>query len=88
MLWLVTVLQSLTVQKRLKFTNLGKVYDIVIIGGGAAGLYAAATLSSFNNEKGGLDVMLLEKMHRCGKSSQESIVQTWVRVLVPPQGYL
>ena len=66
MLWLVTVLQSLTVQKRLKFTNLGKVYDIVIIGGGAAGLYAAAALSSYNKEKGRLDVMLLEKMHRCG----------------------
>ena len=30
---------------------------------------------------------IIEKMHRCGKSSQESIVQTWVRVLVPPQGY-
>ena len=66
MLWLVTVLQSLTVQKRLKFTNLGKVYDIVIIGGGAAGLYAAAALSSYKKEKGGVEAILLEKMHRCG----------------------
>ena len=66
MLWLATVLQSLTVLKRLKFTNLSKVYDIAIIGGGAAGLYAAAALSSYNKEKGRLDVMLLEKMHRCG----------------------
>lgn len=45
---------------------MGKVYDIVIIGGGAAGLFAAATLSSLNMEGAGLSVMLLEKMHRCG----------------------
>jgi len=45
---------------------LGKVYDIVIIGGGAAGLYAAATLSSLNMEGASLKVLLLEKMHRCG----------------------
>lgn len=46
---------------------MGKVYDIIIIGGGAAGLFAAATLSSFNRQEGrGLSVMLLEKMHRCG----------------------
>lgn len=46
---------------------MGKIYDIAIIGGGAAGLYAAATLSSLNQEKGaGLSVVLLEKMHRCG----------------------
>ena len=45
---------------------MGKVYDIVIIGGGAAGLYAAATLSSLNMEGAGLKVLLLEKMHRCG----------------------
>ncbi len=45
---------------------MGKVYDIVIIGGGAAGLYAAATLSSLNMEGASLKVLLLEKMHRCG----------------------
>ncbi len=45
---------------------MGKVYDIVIIGGGAAGLYAAATLSSLNMEGASLRVLLLEKMHRCG----------------------
>ncbi len=45
---------------------MGKVYDIAIIGGGAAGLYAAATLSSLNLEGAGLSVILLEKMHRCG----------------------
>lgn len=66
MLWQVTVLQSLTVLRRLKFTNLGKVYDIAIIGGGAAGLYAAAALSSYKKEKGGIEAILLEKMHRCG----------------------
>ncbi len=66
MRWLATDLQSLTVPTKLKFTNLGKVYDIVIIGGGAAGMYAAATLSLFNKEKGSLNVLLLEKMHRCG----------------------
>lgn len=66
MLWQVTVLQSLTVLRRLKFTNLGKVYDIAIIGGGAAGLYAAAALSSYKKEIGGIEAILLEKMHRCG----------------------
>ncbi len=66
MLWQVTVLQSLTVLRRLKFTNLGKVYDIAIIGGGAAGLYAAAALSSYKKDKGGIEAILLEKMHRCG----------------------
>ena len=66
MLWQVTVLQSLTVLRRLKFTNLGKVYDIAIIGGGAAGLYAAAALSSYKKEKGSIEAILLEKMHRCG----------------------
>lgn len=45
---------------------MGKIYDIVIIGGGAAGLYAAATLSSLNKEGGSFSVLLLEKMHRCG----------------------
>lgn len=45
---------------------MGKIYDIAIIGGGAAGLYAAATLSSLNKEGSGLSVLLLEKMHRCG----------------------
>lgn len=45
---------------------MGKVYDIVIVGGGAAGLYAAATLSSLNIQGAGLKVLLLEKMHRCG----------------------
>ena len=45
---------------------MGKVYDIVIIGGGAAGLYAAATHSSLNMEGASLKVLLLEKMHRCG----------------------
>ena len=45
---------------------MGKVYDIAIIGGGAAGLYAAATLSSLNLEGAQLSVVLLEKMHRCG----------------------
>lgn len=45
---------------------MGKVYDIVIIGGGAAGLYAAATLSSLNMEGAGFKVLVLEKMHRCG----------------------
>lgn len=45
---------------------MGKVYDIVIIGGGAAGLYAAATLSSCIKEGNTLNVLLLEKMHRCG----------------------
>lgn len=45
---------------------MGKVYDIVIIGGGAAGLFAAATLSSFNQEGGKVSVLLLEKMHKCG----------------------
>ncbi len=54
------------VLKKLKFTDLGKVYDILIIGGGAAGLYAAATLSSLNFEGESLSVLLLEKMHRCG----------------------
>lgn len=38
----------------------------MIIGGGAAGLFAAATLSSLNLEGAGLSVVLLEKMHRCG----------------------
>ena len=56
----------LTVLKRLKFTKLGKVYDIAIIGGGAAGLYAAATLSSLNAQGAGLSFVVLEKMHRCG----------------------
>lgn len=45
---------------------MGKVYDIAIIGGGAAGLYAAATLSSLIMEGKQLNVVLLEKMHRCG----------------------
>lgn len=45
---------------------MGKVYDIVIIGGGAAGLYAAATLSSLNKEGAGISALLLEKMHRYG----------------------
>lgn len=45
---------------------MGKVYDIVIIGGGAAGLYAAATLSSFIRSGAPLSVLLLEKMHKCG----------------------
>ena len=45
---------------------MGKVYDIVIIGGGAAGLYAAATLSSFNAQGANLSFVVLEKMHRCG----------------------
>ena len=45
---------------------MGKVYDIVIIGGGAAGLYAAATLSSLNKEGEAITALLLEKMHRCG----------------------
>ena len=45
---------------------MGKIYDIIIIGGGAAGLYAAATLSSLNKEGGSFSVLLLEKMHRCG----------------------
>ncbi len=45
---------------------MGKVYDIIIIGGGAAGLYAAATLSSYIREGNSLNVLLLEKMHRCG----------------------
>ena len=45
---------------------MGKVYDIVIIGGGAAGLYAAATLSSLNKEGEGISALLLEKMHRYG----------------------
>lgn len=66
MLWLVTDLLSLTVQKRLKFTKLGKVYDIAIIGGGAAGLFAAATLSSLNAQGAALSFVVLEKMHRCG----------------------
>ncbi len=45
---------------------MGKVYDIAIIGGGAAGLFAAATLSSYVREGNTLNVILLEKMHRCG----------------------
>ena len=45
---------------------MGKVYDIAIIGGGAAGLYAAATLSSLNKEGAGISALLLEKMHRYG----------------------
>lgn len=45
---------------------MSKVYDIVIIGGGAAGLFAAATLSSYIREGNSLNVLLLEKMHRCG----------------------
>lgn len=45
---------------------MGKVYDIAIIGGGAAGLFAAATLSSLNQQGAELSVTLLEKMHRCG----------------------
>ena len=45
---------------------MGKVYDITIIGGGAAGLFAAATLSSYIKEGNSLNVLLLEKMHRCG----------------------
>lgn len=45
---------------------MGKVYDIVIIGGGAAGLFAAATLSSLNKEGAGISALLLEKMHRYG----------------------
>lgn len=45
---------------------MGKVYDIAIIGGGAAGLFAAATLSSLNMGGKEAGVILLEKMHRCG----------------------
>lgn len=45
---------------------MGKIYDIAIIGGGAAGLYAAATLSSLNMQGNTMQVVLLEKMHRCG----------------------
>lgn len=45
---------------------MGKIYDIAIIGGGAAGLYAAATLSSLNMQGNSMQVVLLEKMHRCG----------------------
>ena len=45
---------------------MGKVYDITIIGGGAAGLYAAATLSSLIKEGEAISVLVLEKMHRCG----------------------
>ena len=45
---------------------MSKVYDIVIIGGGAAGLYAAATLSSFNAQGRNLSFVVLEKMHKCG----------------------
>lgn len=45
---------------------MGNVYDIVIIGGGAAGLFAAATLSSYIKEGNTPNVLLLEKMHRCG----------------------
>ena len=45
---------------------MGKVYDIAIIGGGAAGLYAAATLSSLNAQGSNLSFVVLEKMHKCG----------------------
>lgn len=45
---------------------MGKIYDIAIIGGGAAGLYAAATLSSLNLQGNSMQVVLLEKMHRYG----------------------
>ena len=45
---------------------MANVYDITIIGGGAAGLFAAATLSSYIKEGNSLNVLLLEKMHRCG----------------------
>ena len=45
---------------------MGKIYDITIVGGGAAGLFAAATLSSYIKEGNSLNVLLLEKMHRCG----------------------
>ncbi len=45
---------------------MGKVYDIAIIGGGAAGLFAAATLSSLNAKGGNLSFVVLEKMHKCG----------------------
>lgn len=45
---------------------MGKIYDIAIIGGGAAGLFAAATLSSLILDGKKIDAILLEKMHRCG----------------------
>ena len=45
---------------------MGKIYDIAIIGGGAAGLFAAATLSSLIKAGESISVLLLEKMHRCG----------------------
>lgn len=45
---------------------MGKIYDIAIIGGGAAGLFAAAALSSLKEKGAGIEVVLLEKMHKCG----------------------
>lgn len=45
---------------------MSKVYDIAIIGGGAAGLFAAATLSSLILDGKKINAVLLEKMHRCG----------------------
>ena len=45
-----------------------KVFDIAIIGGGAAGLFAAAQLAKLNSENNtALNVVVLEKMERCGR---------------------
>jgi flavoprotein, HI0933 family len=41
-------------------------FDIVIIGGGAAGLFAAATLSKFIGEKN-VNFVVLEKGEKCGR---------------------